>query len=78
MHKAERPSNFFFPFFSTYNQAEQIKKRVIYVQIVLEIYLPEHGRFHFQGRTTFYTPVLGPTQQAHDVKMTSMRCNDVT
>ena len=40
----------------TYNQAEQIKKEVICVQILLEIHLTEHGRFHFQGRTAFYTP----------------------
>ena len=59
MHKAERPSNCFFTNSSTYNQAEQIKKGVICVQILLEIHLTEHGRFHFQGRTTFYTPVLG-------------------
>ena len=58
MHKAEHPSNYFFHFFFTYNQAEQIKKGVICVQILLEIHLTEHGRFHFQGRTTFYTPVL--------------------
>ena len=25
----------------------------MYVQILLEIHLTEHGRFHFQGRTTF-------------------------
>ena len=37
-----------------YNQAEQIKKEVICVQILLEIHLTEHGRIHFQGRTTFY------------------------
>ena len=57
MHKAMRPSNYFSNSF-TYNQAEQIKKEVICVQILLEIHLTEHGRFHFQGRTTFYTPVL--------------------
>ena len=57
MHKAERPSNYFSNSF-TYDQAEQIKKRVICVQILLEPHLTEHGRFHFQGRTTFYTPVL--------------------
>ena len=44
-------SNYF-----TYNQAEQIKKEVICVQILLEIHLTEHGRFHFQGRAAFYTP----------------------
>ena len=54
MHTAEGPSNHFF----TYNQAERIKKGVICVQILLEIHLTEHGRFHFQGRTTFYAPVL--------------------
>ena len=58
MHKAERPSNYFFPYSFTYNQAEQLKKGVICVQIFLEIHLTEHRRFHFQGRTTFYTPVL--------------------
>ena len=57
-NKAEHPSNFFSNSF-TYNQAEQIKKGVICVQILLEIHLTEHGRFHFQGRTTFYTPILG-------------------
>ena len=60
MHKAVRPSNYFFSNSFTYNQAEQIKKEVICVQILLEIHLTEHGRFHFQGRTTFYTPVLVP------------------
>ena len=58
MHKAVRPSNYFFSNSFTYNQAEQIKKGVICVQILLEIHLTEHGRFHFQGRTTFDTPVL--------------------
>ena len=47
MHKAVRPSDYFFPIFFTYNQAEQIKKGVICVQILLEIHLSEHGRFHF-------------------------------
>ena len=60
MHKAVRPSKLFFSNSFTYNQAEQIKKKVIYVQILLEIHPTEHGRFHFQGRTTFYTPVLVP------------------
>ena len=59
MHKAVRPRNYFSNA-STYNQAEQIKKEVICVQILLEIHLIEHGRFHFQGRTTIYTPVLVP------------------
>ena len=58
MHKAEGPSNYFFSNSFTYNQAEQIKKGVICVQILLEIHLTEHGRFHFQGQTTFCTPVL--------------------
>ena len=58
MHKAVHSSNYFFSNSFTYNQAEQIKKEVIYVQILLEIHLTEHGGFHFQGRTTFYTPVL--------------------
>ena len=56
MHKAAHPSNYFFSNSFTYNQAEQIKKRVICVQILLEIHLTERGRFHFQGRTAFYTP----------------------
>ena len=76
MQKAVHPSNYFFQCLH-YNQAEQIRKEVICVKILFEIYLTEHGSFHFQGRTTFYTP-LGPTQQAHDVKMTSMLCNDIT
>ena len=59
MHQAERPSNYFFFNSFTYNQAEQIRKGVFCVQILLEIHLTEHGRFHFRGRTTFYTPVLG-------------------
>ena len=42
----------------TYNQAEQIKKAVTCVQILLEIHHTEHGRFHFQGQTTIYTSVL--------------------
>ena len=53
MHKAERPSNYFFPILS-----HMIKKGVICVQILVEINLTEQGRFHFQGRTTFHTPVL--------------------
>ena len=36
MHKAERPSNYFFSNAFTYNQAEQTKKGVICVQILLE------------------------------------------
>ena len=35
LHKAERPSNYFFLSF-TYNQVEQIKKGVICVQILLK------------------------------------------
>ena len=35
MHKAERPSNYFFNTF-THNQAEQIKNGVICVQILSE------------------------------------------
>ena len=42
MHKAERPSNYFSYSF-TYNQAEQIKKGLICVQILLEIHLTEYG-----------------------------------
>ena len=59
MHRAVRPGSYFFQFF-TYCQAEQIKKGVICVRILLDIHLTEHGRFHFEGRTTFYTPVLVP------------------
>ena len=38
MHKPERRSNFF-PIFFTHNQAEQIKKEVICVQVLLETQL---------------------------------------
>ena len=38
MHKADRPSNYFSNTF-THNEAEQIKKGVICVQILLEIHL---------------------------------------
>ena len=38
MHSAERPSNYFSNTF-THNQAEQIKKGVIFVQILLDIHL---------------------------------------
>ena len=69
MHKEERPSNYFFNSF-THNQAELIKKGVMCVEIVLEMHLTEHGRFHFQGRTTFYTPVLVTTSR----HMTSKWC----
>ena len=64
----------------TYNQAEQIRKGVICVQILLEIHLTEHGRFHFRSRTTFYTPVLGTLSRHMTSKwhrfdvMTSHRC----
>ena len=75
MHKAERPRNYFFSSFFIYNKAEQIKKGVICVQILLEIHLTEHGRFHLDN---FLHTCLGHTQQAHDVKMTLMRCDDVT
>ena len=72
MHKAVHPSNYFSNSF-TYNQAEQIKKELICVQILSEIHLSEHGRFHFQGRTTVYSPVL--VQPCRH--MTSMRHDDV-
>ena len=62
----------------TYNQAEQIKKEVSCVQILLEIHLTEHGRFHFQGADNFLHTCLGPMQQAHNVKLTTMRRDDVT
>ena len=35
MHSTERPSNYFFPNTFTHNQAEQIKKGVIFVQVLL-------------------------------------------
>ena len=35
MHKAECPSSYFFQFVFTYNQAEQIKKGVSCVQVLL-------------------------------------------
>ena len=47
MLKAVRHSDYFFSNSFTYNQAEQIKKGVICVQILSEIHLTEHGRFHF-------------------------------
>ena len=37
-----------------------------------------NAKIHFQGRTTFYTPVFRHTKQVHDVKMTSVRRGDVT
>ena len=73
MHKAVRPINYFSSSF-TYNQAEQLKKEVICVQILLEIHLAEHGRSHFQGRRNYYTPVLVPSSR----HMTSMRLDDFT
>ena len=51
MHKAELPSNYFFQLFriSSFSiQAEQIKKGVICVQIMLEIHRTKHGRFQRQ------------------------------
>ena len=39
MHKAVRPSNYFFSNSFTYNQAEQIQKKIICVKILLEIHL---------------------------------------
>ena len=40
MHRSERPSIFFSNTF-THNQAEQIKKGVIFVQILIEIHTPD-------------------------------------
>ena len=74
MHKAERPSNYSSNSSFTHNQAEQIKKGAICVQILLEIHLTEHGRFHFQGRKAFYTPVLVSPSS----KMTSVRSDDTS
>ena len=76
MHKAVRPSNYFFSNSFRYNQAEQIKKEVICVQILLEIHLTEHGRFHFQGRTTFNTPVFDPPSRHKTSK--SRQCDVMT
>ena len=47
MHEAERPSIFFNSF--THNEAEQIKKGVNCVQILLEIHQIEHSIVHYQG-----------------------------
>ena len=55
MHKAERPSNYFFSNSFTHYQAEQIKKGVICVQILSEIHQTEHGLVHFQGGTLSFT-----------------------
>ena len=57
----------------TYNQAEQIKKEVICVQILLEIHL-----ISFSRSDNFLHSCLGPNQQAHDIKMMSMRHDDAT
>ena len=57
MHKAERPSNYFSNSF-THNQAEQIKKGVICVHMLLEIHHTEHSRFHFRGWTTALARLL--------------------
>ena len=53
VHKAERPSNYFSNSF-IHNQAEQIKKGVICIQILLEKHLTEHCSFHFQGWATSF------------------------
>ena len=58
MHKAVHPSNYFFQTLSHMIRLSRYRKGVICVQILLEIHLTEHGRFHFQGRTAFNTPVL--------------------
>ena len=50
MHKAGSPSNYFSNSF-THNQAEQIKKGVICVQILLEMHRPDYSRFHFHSHT---------------------------
>ena len=62
MHKAKRPSNYFSNTF-THNQAEQIKKGVISDQNFVRNTSSEYGRFHFQGWSTFYTPVLVTVMQ---------------
>ena len=49
MHKAERPSNYFFSNSFTYDQAEQIKKRSNLCPNLLEIHLTQNDRFHCQG-----------------------------
>ena len=74
MHKAVHPSNYFFSNSFTYNQAEQIQKEVNLCPNFVRNNLTKHGRFHYQGRTTFYTPVLVPTSR----HMTSMRRDDIT
>ena len=54
MLKAKRPGNYFANCF-THNQAEQIKKIVICVQMLLEIHQSKHGKVHFQGWLTAFT-----------------------
>ena len=62
----------------TYNQAEQIKKGVICVQILLEIHLTEH-RIDFIFKVgQFLHTCLDYTQQAHDFRLMSMRRDEVT
>ena len=56
MHNAEHPSNYFFQLFTHY-QAEQMKKEIICVQILLEIHQTEHSRF-LRLNNFIYTPVL--------------------
>ena len=52
-HKAGRPSIIFSNSFTHY-QAEQAKKGVICVQILIEIHQTEHNRVHFLGGTTSF------------------------
>ena len=58
VHKAERPSNYF-SFTFTHNQAEQIKKRVICVQILLEIHLTLNTVESISGLNNFIIYCLG-------------------
>ena len=76
MHKVERPSNYFSNSF-TCSQAEQIEKGVICVQILLEIHLLNTVDSIFKVGQLLHT-CLGHTQQAHEVKMMSMQCDNVT
>ena len=73
MHKAERPSNYFFPIALYNNQAEQIKKVVICLQIMLEIHLLNMVDFIFkvgQLFTHLYWSLPAGTWRQNDVDVT--------
>ena len=58
MHSGERPSNYFSNTF-THNQAEQIKKRVFFVQILLENTPDLNTAQSISGLNSFITHCLG-------------------